>query len=67
MEGKSFYVIAKYGRTKDLLKQDTFTTIAKNWEAARSNAISFLRKQGYKVVEIEHVEEIEVEKREWQK
>jgi len=64
----TFIVYAKYGKTKDNLQEGAFTAaFAKNWEEARSQAVTFLRGQGYKVVLIESVQEVEVEKREWQK
>lgn len=64
----TFIVYAKYGKTKDNLQEGAFTAaFAKNWEEARGQAISFLRGQGYKIVLIESVQEVEVEKRVWQR
>jgi len=64
----TFLVYAKYGSTKESLQSGLFTAaFAKDWQEARSQTVSFLKKQGYKVVQIEAVQEVEVEKREWQK
>lgn len=64
----TFIVYAKYGSDKNALQTGAFTAaFAKDWEEARSQTISFLKKQGYKIVHVEVVQEVEVKKRIWQK
>ena len=64
----TFIVYAKYGKTKDALQEGAFTAaFAKDWEEARSQAINFLRGQGYRIVYIETIQEVEAGKQPWEK
>lgn len=64
----TFVVYAKCGRDKNMLKDEhAIISSAKNWEDARSQGARYFRNKGYTVVRIEAVQEVEVEKRPWQK
>lgn len=62
----TFIVCAKYGKDKDSLQSGAFTAaFAKDWEEARSQGARYFRNQGYTVVRIETVQEIERGKQPW--
>lgn len=64
----TYIVYAKCGKNKnDLEDEHAIIPSAKSWEDARSQAAKFFRNQGFLVVKIETVQEVEVEKRPWQK
>lgn len=64
----TFIVYAKCGRDKNSLKDEcAIIPSAKDWEDARSQGARYFRNQGYTVVRIETVQEVEKGKQPWEK